>query len=261
MPKIGALESIWRYPVKSMRGEEVDEIFVSFTGLMGDRIYAVSSTSSPKELPWHTARQYKGYVLYQAYFVNREATLKPDNMQEAFNNPAVLSPVYPTKESFSVRVKSPEGDVYDIEDPAFIESISSQSKGQLGLHYSQSNFTDCRPVTLFSLQTLEQLERETQLNLDKLRFRSNFYVSWDKAAGFYEDQLVDKKIKIGARVELMILERDPRCKFITINPDTAATEPSLLQHLARKHQGYAGVYAAVLKEGPVRKGDSITIVE
>ena len=48
---LGKLESIWRYPVKSMRGEEVDEIFVAFTGLMGDRVYAVSSTAAPKAFP------------------------------------------------------------------------------------------------------------------------------------------------------------------------------------------------------------------
>ena len=47
---LGKLESIWRYPVKSMRGEEVDEIFVAFTGLMGDRVYAVFLDRGPEGL-------------------------------------------------------------------------------------------------------------------------------------------------------------------------------------------------------------------
>ncbi len=261
MSKIGKLESVWRYPVKSMRGEEVDEIFVSFAGLMGDRVYAISATSSPKEFPWHTAREYERFVLHQAYFKNRKATLKPDNMQEALDNPAVLNPAYPTKEAFAVNVKTPDGEVYDIESPEFLENISGQSEGQLKLHYTQRSITDCRPVTLFSLQTLEQLKQETKLDIDKLQFRSNFYVDWDNSAGFYEDQLVGKKIHVGDTVELMIIERDPRCKFITINPETAETEPKLLKHVTRKHEGFTGVYAAVLKEGPVNKGDEIVIAE
>ena len=65
---LGRVESIWRYPVKSMRGEEVDEIFVAFTGLMGDRVYAIASTAAPKSFPWHTAREQEDLVLYQARF-------------------------------------------------------------------------------------------------------------------------------------------------------------------------------------------------
>ena len=58
-----------------------------------------------------------------------------------------------------------------------------------------------------------------------------------------------------------MVERDPRCKFITIHPETAETDPALLRHVTRKHEGFAGVYAAVIKEGPVRKGDAIALVE
>ena len=58
MNNIGKLESIWRYPVKSMRGEQVDDVFVAYTGVMGDRLYAISSSSAPPEFPWH-ASQYR----------------------------------------------------------------------------------------------------------------------------------------------------------------------------------------------------------
>ena len=77
---LGRVESIWRYPVKSMRGEEVDEIFVAFTGLMGDRVYAIASAAADPAFPWHTAREQEDLVLYQARFKQREGTLKPDNM-------------------------------------------------------------------------------------------------------------------------------------------------------------------------------------
>jgi len=43
--KLGTIESIWRYPVKGMRGEEIPHTYTAFTGLMGDRVYRGSDHS------------------------------------------------------------------------------------------------------------------------------------------------------------------------------------------------------------------------
>ena len=58
---------------------------------------------------------------------------------------------------------------------------------------------------------------------------------------------------------MVIVERDPRCTMVTLDPDTAVETPRLLQHLARKHSGDAGVFAAVLQRGRVNKGDRIIL--
>jgi len=47
--------------------------------------------------------------------------------------------------------------------------------------------------------------------------------------------------------------------MITLDPDTAEETPRLLQHLARKHNGDAGVFAAVLQRGRVNKGDPVIL--
>ena len=49
MATIGKVESLWRYPVKSMRGEELNEAFVGFAGVYGDRLFAFRSAVRPKE--------------------------------------------------------------------------------------------------------------------------------------------------------------------------------------------------------------------
>jgi uncharacterized protein len=51
MPLIGKVDSLWRYPVKSMRGEEMDELFVGYAGVFGDRLFAFVSDASPKGFP------------------------------------------------------------------------------------------------------------------------------------------------------------------------------------------------------------------
>ena len=57
MTMVGRVESLWRYPVKSMRGEELREIFVGFPGVYGDRAYAFRSSEGRKAFPYFTARE------------------------------------------------------------------------------------------------------------------------------------------------------------------------------------------------------------
>ena len=64
--QIGTIESIWRYPVKGMRGEEVPHIYTAYTGLMGDRIYGVVAADGDPGHPWHTGRNQEEFVLYKA---------------------------------------------------------------------------------------------------------------------------------------------------------------------------------------------------
>jgi uncharacterized protein len=59
MSIIGKVDSLWRYPVKSMRGEELDEAFAGFSGIYGDRLFAFKSSASPKGFPYLTALAYK----------------------------------------------------------------------------------------------------------------------------------------------------------------------------------------------------------
>jgi hypothetical protein len=61
-------------------------------------------------------------------------------------------------------------------------------------------------------------------------------------------------------VVVAVLERDPRCKMITLDPDTARPSPCLLRKVTRDHEGMAGIYAAVLVEGTVRPGDAIELL-
>ncbi len=259
MKTIGRLDDIWRYPVKSMRGESLDEVFVAYTGVMGDRLYALSDSAAPAEFPWHTNREQETLVLHQARYRHQRDTLRPRALEAAFAE--ALNPPYPADEAFALEIESPDGQTWDVRDPKFIASLRLEAEGDLTLRYTQKNAVDCRPLSLFSQQTLAQLERETEMALDKRRFRANFYVDWEAGGGFYENELVGRRLAIGERLEIAVLALDPRCKSITIDPDTAATSPRILKHIARRHDGFAGVYAAVLIEGVARAGDAIRLLD
>ena len=120
--------------------------------------------------------------------------------------------------------------------------------------------TDCRPVSLFSIQTARQLGDEIGATLDKRRFRANIYLDLEASDGFVENSFVGQTVRLGSKVVIAVLERDPRCKMITLDPDTAEPSGAVLRQVSRAHEGMAGVYGAVLVEGTVRRGDVVELL-
>jgi uncharacterized protein YcbX len=121
--------------------------------------------------------------------------------------------------------------------------------------------TDCRPISIFSLQSAQQLAEETGTQVDKRRFRANVYVDLTASKGFAENELVGRSVRIGPKVTITILERDARCVMITLDPDTGEQAPAILKKVAQAHEGMAGVYGAVLVEGMLHKGDSVEMID
>jgi MOSC domain-containing protein len=125
---------------------------------------------------------------------------------------------------------------------------------------SERALTDCRPVSIFSLQSAQQLAEETGAPMDKRRFRANVYVDLTSAQGFAENAFVGRSLQIGPKVIITVLERDPRCMMITLDPETGEKTPAILKKVAQAHDGMAGVYGAVMVEGMLHKGDSVEVI-
>lgn len=259
--KLGTVESIWRYPVKGMRGEELPYVYTAFSGLMGDRVYGVIAADGNAAFPWHTGRDQEEFVLYKPKYKSGDDLLIPENLDAFEGMSPGVNPIYPETDQFKVDVETPSGNIHDIQSPAFLRELEEAAGRSLRVHVSQMGQQDCRPVSLFSLSAAARLGEEIGMDVDKRRFRANFYVEWDNQEDpYYEFSLVGETLKIGERLELKIIERDPRCKMITLDPDTAEASPKLLRHVARNHGGDAGVFAAVLREGRVKKGDTISLI-
>jgi hypothetical protein len=135
------------------------------------------------------------------------------------------------------------------------------NKHQLTLMRSQRAMTDCRPMSLFSLQSAQQLSAETETPIDKRRFRANVYLDLASGNGFGENELVGRSLKIGPKVIVTILERDARCAMITLDPETSERTPAVLKKVAQAHEGTAGVYAAVVVEGMLHKDDAVELLD
>ena len=261
MSVVGKVDSLWRYPVKSMRGEELDEAFASYSGIYGDRVFAFRSSANHKGFPYFTAREQRKLLQYRPRFRHPDRASRPINLIEAQSRNA--NPLLADLAELIVDVETPDGKTVAIDDPALIESFRADidPKHQFTLMQSQRAMTDCRPVSIFSLQSAQQLAEETGTPVDKRRFRANVYLHLTSAKGFGENELVGRSIRIGSKVIIAVLERDSRCMIITLDPDTGEQTPAILKKVAQAHEGMAGVYGAVLVEGMLHKGDSIELLD
>jgi uncharacterized protein len=262
MTIVGKVESLWRYPVKSMRGEELDQAFASYSGIYGDRVFAFRSSANHKGFPYFTAREQRRLLQYRPRFRYPDKATRPINLIEAESRNA--NPLVADLTELVVDVETPDGKTVAINDPTLIEMLRADvdQKHQVTLMQSQRAMTDCRPVSVFSLQSAQQLAEETGTGVDKRRFRANVYLDLTPSAnGFAENELVGRSVKIGPKVIISILERDARCVIITLDPDTGEQAPAILKKVVQAHDGMAGVYGAVLVEGMVHKGDPVELLE
>ena len=263
MNVIGHVQSLWRYPVKSMRGEALPEVFVSFSGILGDRLYAVHNSAAPKAFPYLTARNRSNMLLHRPFFRDAERAVLPSNLAEAEATGPGITPLYPSPEDLAVDVETPSGEVLGIDDPKLLGALSDGKSpaSALTIRRSDRAFTDCRPISIFSTQTIRTIGDAVGLSLDQRRFRANIYLDLASGEGFAEDQYVGRQLRIGGKAVIAVLERDIRCQMISLDPVTANANPEILKYVARNHDGKAGIYAAVLVEGMVRAGDEIRLVE
>jgi len=263
MSVAGRVESLWRYPVKSMHGEEVAEMFAGFAGVYGDRAYAFRSSAAPKGFPYYTGREHQAMVGYRVAYRQIDRMAMPPNLAEAEALGPGLTLAYADPADQIVEVTTPSGEVLSIDDPRLIALLGQGGRDgrTLTLLRSDRALTDCRPVSLISIETIRQLSDEVGTELDKRRFRANIYIDAGRGPGFGEDAWVGRTLRIGAKAVVSVMDRDPRCKMITLDPDTGHATPEVMRVVARDHDGTAGVYAAVLVEGVIRAGDAIALVD
>ncbi len=262
MTLLGNVESLWRYPVKGMRGEALTEAFLGFAGVYGDRVYAIKSKGAPTGFPFHTAREQEELLLYTPKYSAPMVAVKPPNLAEADSMAPGMTPIYAPISDLKVDVTTPDGTVLAVESPELLADMTNRLGESVGLSFMHSEraLTDCRPVSMFSVQTVAGLADEISEPVDKRQFRANIYADFVGKNAFFEKQLVGARIKIGDKAELLLIENDPRCKMITLNPDTAQAHPKILRQVTTKHDGLAGLYLVVLVEGVVKPGDPIMLV-
>ncbi|MEY2503832.1 MAG: uncharacterized protein QOG27_112 [Verrucomicrobiota bacterium] len=261
MSVVGTIESLWRYPVKSMKGEELEEMFVGYGGVYGDRLYAFTTSENAPGFPWFTGRDRRQMILYRPRFRHPDKAARPVNLAEAQKHNA--TPLSASESELMLDVETPDGKVYAIDDPGLAEHLRAglDQKHELTLHRSDRALADARPLSLFSVQTVAALADESGTAIDKRQFRANIYLDLPKTGPFAEEQLIGRSLRLGSKLVVTPIDRDGRCMMITLHPDSAEKSPNVLKTVAQDHGGFAGLYSAVVTEGLLRKGDPVELLD
>src|ERR1700724_2353816 len=90
---LGRVDSLWRYPVQSMRGEGMEEMFAGYAGVYGDRLFAFESSASPKGFPFFPGRDQRQMIRYRARFRDPEKAARPVNLSEAAELSPFVNPI------------------------------------------------------------------------------------------------------------------------------------------------------------------------
>ena len=225
----GTVAQLWRYPVKSMRGERCESLVVGPHGIDGDRRHAFESSNAPIGKPLLHSAERAGMLRSSAYL----------------------------DQHGGVRVQVPAGSSLPIDDPRLPSQLGPEiNQHDLALRSSPRPFTDVRPIALHSLASEQALSAELG-SFDGRRLRSNITLDLCDPAPFAEDCLAQRRILLGSAVELLVLERIPRCRMISLDPETAGRDPAVLRWLARFREGRLGIYARTLVPGLIAVGDPV----
>ena len=279
----GSVRGVWRYPVKSMLGEELDACEVTERGLTGDRAYALVDAENGKVASIKNPRKWARLFECRAEFLDGSRGVRitmPDGATVSAAEPEaaeLLSALFGRKATLETSAAgapvleelwldgSPDGRA--VTDETF-------AKGS-----PPGTFFDYGVVHLVTTATLGRLhELYPEGRFDSRRFRPNFLVQSENGdSGFVENAWVGKTVAIGNGadgVELRVTDPCPRCVMTTLAQEDLPADPGILRTAARHNRlvggegrgpegvyaASVGVYASVLKGGIVRRGDPVRVV-
>lgn len=255
---VGSVAGLWRFPVKSMLGEQLQEAEVTDQGVLGDRAYGLIEQDTGKVVSAKRVKQFPGLFACTAAFVEqprRNAIMPavqitfPDGTSvrsDSDNVDSVLS-VYFKR---NVRLTRVAPDDYTSEQ-----------------HHPES-FVDAFPVSVLTTSTLERLHALQPRSLfDERRFRMNVIVNTQQP-GFIENDWVSHELALGNAARLNVAMPDPRCVVTTLAQGDLPHDTEVLRALVSHNTlqigqwgqlPCAGVYAGVAVPGAVRTGDRVSL--
>jgi uncharacterized protein YcbX len=267
--ELGAVVSLWRYPVKSMMGEELNAAEMTERGLLGDRAYALVDISDGRAATAKNPRKWPRLFDFRATFIE---------------------PVRPSAKLPPVRIALPDGTSVTSDQGDLDQNLSKALDREVTLRTAQGGainaeenwpdmeglehrdtvtdfalpegtFFDVAMVHLLTTATLDRLrELYPQGRVEVRRFRPNIVVQLASGeTGFAENAWVGRTLAIGAAVRLSITGPCGRCVMTTLAQGDLPKDPGILRTAAQHNHANVGVYAAVIRGGTIRRGDLVRI--
>jgi uncharacterized protein len=230
--EVGRVVALWRYPVKSMAAERLEQAEVSWHGLAGDRRWAFVREGLVRSgFPWLTIRERPAMGLYRPSFAEPG---RPDASRTV--------------------VRTPAGKELDVVDPALAAELGD---GVRVIKQDRGVF-DTMPLSLITTRAVAGVGALVGAELDVRRFRPNLLVAAAGDEAFPEDAWVGRVLRIG-ELQMRVDQRDKRCVMVNVDPETTERDPAILRAIARERQACLGVYGSTVRPGRVVVGDAVVL--
>jgi len=232
---MGTVVRLWRYPVKSMLGEQCAHLDVNARGVEGDRLYAV-----------HDANGKFGSGKSSRRFCKIDGLFR----------------FHATYEGQTPTIRFPDGRVMPGNAPG-IDAALAAALGQpvtLAREAAVSHL-DAGPIHLLTTAAVAWLRGALPDALvDERRFRPNVVIDVPGETQV-ERGWLGKTLAVGDEVRLRVMDLTKRCVMVGLAQADLPEDGRVLQHLASDADVCFGVYADILAPGRIRRGDRVSALD
>jgi uncharacterized protein len=291
---VGTVGALWRFPVKSMLGEQVDQADASEGGIVGDRAYAVVDRETGKVASAKHPKVWPDMLGCQAAFVEppRPGDTPPPARIDLADGTSVTSDddevdavlsrffgrnvelAHSAQNGYTIDQYHPDQEGLDPQghrDEVTEAKLGAAFFAEQGLPSAvpEGSFFDVFPFSVLTTSSLDRLnELQPESRFDARRFRMNVIVD-TAGAGFVENEWLTRTLEIGDDVQLVVVIPDPRCVMPNLAHGDLPRDPKILKTLGRHNRldvagtglyPCAGVYAVAGSTGTIRQGDRVSLV-
>ena len=262
---MSTIASLWRYPVKSMMGEELRSTKITAKGIHGDRASALVDIETGKIVSAKNPKRWPNMFSFRSRYeditnTNDIRITLPDGTTIKSNDldvNSILSGALGKEVRFISKVPDePQLEEYwpDMEELDNRDIVTDEDM-------PKGTFFDLAIVHLLTTSTLDELRRlYPEGRFEARRFRPNIIINTEQT-GFVESGWVGKTLAIGDEVKLNITDHCPRCVMTTLPQGDLPRDPKILRTAAQHNGVHVGVYAEVIEGGTIRCDDSVSIVD
>jgi uncharacterized protein YcbX len=239
--EIGRVKALYRYPVKSMHAQNLEEVQVGWHGLTGDRRYAFVKTGNKSHFPWLTGREIPTILQYV---------------------PSFTDPSDPTESA--IMVQTPAGLTKHIEDEELLNELQNMYGKAAHLVQSNRGNFDSMTISMVTTSTLKALSEKLETELDGRQFRQNIVIENLDGEPFAEESWLGGVLLFGEEAEPVRVRANrqiKRCVMINLNPDTAEKNPAVLREVAQNRDNCLGIFGTTQEPGLVRVGDLVRYIK
>ncbi len=234
--EVGRVREIWRYPVKSMAGEQLAEAHVYWHGVDGDRRAAFVRGDDHSGFPWLTARQVPELVRYRPFY---------SDLDDVRNS--------------SIIVQTPGGKQLPLDSEELRAQLADLYGRDISLIRIKRGVFDSLPLSLMSTATVAALDERLDFALDGRRFRQNIIIETFDGRPFAEEAWVGSALTIG-EVQVWLNQPIERCQMINVDPDTAVRSSATLKLVAQTRNNCVGVGCTPQSTGMIQVGDLVRLL-